>query len=84
MRLSPLTAKPVLYVANVGEGEPLEPPPELWARARARGSRVAVSARIESELAELDDDEARAMREELGVAESGLETVIRERSRCST
>ena len=24
--LSPLTAKPVLYVANVGEGEPLEPP----------------------------------------------------------
>ena len=25
----PLTAKPVLYVANVAEGEPLEPPPEL-------------------------------------------------------
>ena len=37
-----------------------------------------MSARLESELAELDDDEAAPMREELGVAESGLTTVIRE------
>ena len=34
MRLSALTSKPVLYVANVAEGEPLEPPPAL---VRARG-----------------------------------------------
>ena len=34
--LQPLTAKPVLYLANVGEGEPLEPPPELAAHAEAR------------------------------------------------
>ena len=33
----PLTAKPVLYVANVAEGEPLEPPPRCGAR-RARGA----------------------------------------------
>ena len=33
----PLTAKPVLYLANVGEGEPLEPPPAL-ARARRGGA----------------------------------------------
>jgi ribosome-binding ATPase len=79
MRLGSLTAKPVLYVANVGEGEPLEPPAELAEHAAERGARAAaVSARLDSELGELDDDEAAAMREELGVEESGLETVVRE------
>ncbi len=78
-RLSALTSKPVLYVANVAEGEPLAPPQELRAHAEARGARAtAVSARLEAELAELDADEAEAMREELGVEESGLATVIRE------
>jgi hypothetical protein len=79
VRLSALTSKPVLYVANVAEGEPLEPPPGLVAHAEERGARAAaVSARLDAELSELEDDEANAMREELGVAESGLETVIRE------
>jgi ribosome-binding ATPase len=79
VRLSALTSKPVLYVANVAEGEPLEPPPALVAHAEERGARAAaVSARLDSELSELDDEEADAMREELGVRESGLETVIRE------
>ena len=78
-RLSALTAKPVLYVANVAEGEPLEPPPALVAHAEERGARAAaVSARLDSELSELDDEEADAMRQELGVSESGLDTVIRE------
>jgi ribosome-binding ATPase len=72
--LQSLTSKPVLYVANVGEGEPLEPPPELLDR-RARA--VAVSALLDAELAELDDDEAAVMREEMGAPESGLTTVIR-------
>src|SRR5688500_6190831 len=67
--LHPLTAKPVLYVANVGEDASLEPPAEV----AARGNALAVSARIESELAELDDTEAAAMREDLGVTESGLD-----------
>ena len=71
-QLQPLTAKPVLYVANVGEGEAAEPP----AAIAERGSAVAVSARIEAELAELDPDEAAAMREELGVPGSALERVI--------
>jgi ribosome-binding ATPase YchF (GTP1/OBG family) len=79
VRLSALTSKPVLYVANVAEGEPLEPPPELVAHAEERDARAtAVSARLDAELSELDDEEASAMRDELGVAESGLETVIRE------
>ncbi|MGE5635698.1 MAG: redox-regulated ATPase YchF [Nocardioidaceae bacterium] len=77
--LQPLTVKPVLYVANVAEGEPLEPPPALREYAQRRGGRVAaVSARLESELAELDPDEADVMRAELEVPESGLATVIRE------
>jgi GTP-binding protein YchF len=77
--LSPLTGKPVLYVANVGEGDPLEPPAALREYAEARGARAtAISSRLESELGELDDDEAHAMREDLGVEHSGLETAIAE------
>jgi len=71
--LHPLSAKPVLYVANVGEDAALSAPPEL----AARGAVLAVSARIESELAELDEEEARTMREDLGVAESGLTRIIK-------
>jgi GTP-binding protein YchF len=79
MRLTALTSKPVLYVANVAEGEPLEPPAALVEFAEARGARAtAVSARLDAELAELDEDEAAAMRGELGLHESGLSTVIRE------
>jgi GTP-binding protein YchF len=76
--LQPLTSKPVLYVANVGEGEELVAPPEIAAHAEAGGARaVAVSARLDAELSELDDDEAAMMREEMGAPESGLSTVIR-------
>ena len=76
--LGSLTAKPVLFVANVDEGSD-ELPAEIADYAAAQGARaVAVSARIESELAELDDEDAAAMRAELGVSESGLERVVRE------
>jgi GTP-binding protein YchF len=76
--LQPLTAKPVLYVANMSEGDALEPPPVVLEHAAGKGAAaVAVSARLEAELTELDDDEAAVMREELGVEESGLDRVIR-------
>ncbi len=76
--LSSLTAKPVLYVANVEEGAALEPPPEIVEHAREEGAgALAVSARLEAELAELDSEEADAMRADLGVPESGLDRVIR-------
>jgi ribosome-binding ATPase len=75
--LGSLTAKPVLFVANVDEGSD-ELPAEIAAHASAQGAgAVAVSSRIEAELAELEDDDAAAMREELGVSESGLERVVR-------
>jgi len=73
-----LSAKPVLYVANVDEGSE-EVPEEIAAHASAHGARaVAVSSRIESELAELEASDAAAMRAELGVSESSLERVARE------
>ncbi len=75
--LQPLTAKPVLYVANVEEGSH-EVPPELAKYAESHGAAaVAVSARLEAELAELPADEAAGMRAELGLSESGLEAVVR-------
>jgi GTP-binding protein YchF len=76
--LSPLTGKPVLYVVNVGEGDEDELPLDVVEHARATGAAVVpISARIEAELAELPDDEAHAMREDLGAGESGLGRVIR-------
>ncbi len=75
--LGSLTAKPVLFVANVDEGTE-EVPAAIAAHAAAQGAgAVAVSARIESELAELDDEDATAMRAELGVSESGLTRIVR-------
>jgi GTP-binding protein YchF len=72
-----ITAKPVLFVANVEEGTD-EVPEAVAAYAAAAGARaVAVSARLESELSELDDEEAAGMRAELGVGEAGLARVVR-------
>ncbi len=63
--LGSLTAKPVLFVANVDEGSD-HVPDVIAAHAAAHGAGVvAVSARIEAELAELDDEDAAAMRAEL-------------------
>lgn len=76
-KLAALTRKPVLYVANVAEGED-EPPAALAEHAAARGAAiVAVSARVEAELADLDDaGEAQELRAELGISEAGLERVV--------
>jgi GTP-binding protein YchF len=75
--LHPLSAKPVLYVVNIDEGSDAVPE-AVAAHARERGAGVvAISARLEAELAELSPDEAAAMREDLGLSESGLEAVVR-------
>jgi ribosome-binding ATPase YchF (GTP1/OBG family) len=75
--LSPLTGKPVLYVANVAEGDDDVPPVVAEHAAEQGAAAVAVSARLEAELSELDEEEGAAMREELGVGESGLTRVVR-------
>jgi len=74
--LQPLTAKPVLYVANVDEGTDAVPQ-QVDRHAVAGGSRaVAVSSRLEAELSDLDDADAAAMRAELGTGEPTLRRVV--------
>ncbi len=75
--LHPLTAKPVLFVANVDEGEDAVPPEIAQAATERGAAAVAVSSRLEAELAELADEEAAGMRGELGIAESALDRVVR-------
>ena len=75
--LYPLTGKPVLFVANVDEGDDAVPSSVADHAAATGAAAVAISSRVEAELSELDDDEAAMMREELGVGESGLNRVVR-------
>jgi ribosome-binding ATPase len=75
--LGALTAKPVLFVVNVDEGSE-EIPAAVADHAAAEGAGVvAVSSRIESELVELEEEEAALMRAELGVSESSLQRIVR-------
>jgi ribosome-binding ATPase len=76
-----LTQKPVLVLINVGEGE-LEAAPALVESIRGaydhRHAMVdALSAKIEMELGELEPHEAAVFMEELGLAESALDRVIK-------
>jgi ribosome-binding ATPase len=78
--LSLLTAKPVLYAANVGEDElpdgnkHVEIVREL---AAAEGAEVVVvSAQVEAELAELSGDDRSEYLDQLGLDRSGLERLI--------
>lgn len=69
-----LTARPVLYAWNRPEGEEgfMELPED-----RPGMSHIAVSAKLERELAEIDDPEEKAMfLEDLGITESALDKVI--------
>jgi ribosome-binding ATPase len=65
--IAPLTLKPEVVVANLEEGE--EIPAEL-------GDAVGVYASIEAETTEMEPEEARALLEEFGVGQPGLEQVI--------
>ena len=67
--IAPLTLKPEVVIANLEEGADV--PEELPSGA------VGVFASIEAETAEMDPDEARALLDEFGVHEPGLELVIR-------
>jgi ribosome-binding ATPase len=75
--LSPLTGKPVLFVANVDEGDDAVPSVVADHAAAEGAAAVAISSRLEAELSELEDEDAAAMREDLGVSESGLNRVVR-------
>jgi GTP-binding protein YchF len=75
-----ITAKPTMYVANVIEGG-FENNPHLaavQAHAEAEGSIVVpVCAAIEAEIADLSDEDKQVFLEDIGMAEPGLDRVIR-------
>jgi GTP-binding protein YchF len=67
-----LTMKPMLYIANVDEGDVAKELPEI------DGVRpVPICAKLEAELADLEPAEAAAYLAELGLAEPGLNALIR-------
>lgn len=79
-----LTAKPVIYAANVKEddladdGAGNDYVKQVRSIAEQEGSEVfVICAQIEQEIAELEDDEKRMFLEELGLKESGLEKLIK-------
>ncbi|HEY8421655.1 MAG TPA: redox-regulated ATPase YchF [Thermoclostridium sp.] len=78
-----LTSKPLLYCANVSEEDlkaPYENPyvKELMSCAEKENAEVLViCARIEEEIAQLDDDEKKLFLSELGIGESGLDRLIK-------
>jgi GTP-binding protein YchF len=76
-----LSAKPVLYIANVDEGNAASGNPgsrRVAEYAAARSARsVMISAAIEAELAQLPDAEKDEFLASLGLAETGLARVIR-------
>ena len=76
-----LTAKPVMYVANVDEATLSADNAYLTAlreRARAEGATVVpVCAAIEAEIAQLEEAERAEFLKDLGLAEPGLNRVIR-------
>lgn len=78
-----LTYKPVIYAANVAEedlmddGSSNDNVKAVRALAEKEGSEVfVVCAKIEEEIAELDDDEKKMFLEDLGLSESGLDKLI--------
>ncbi len=80
--ISLLSAKPVLYIANVSESEAASaqgnPHYEAVKQiAAAEGAEaLSISAKIEEEIAALDADEKQLFLEELGLQQSGLDRII--------
>ena len=82
--LNLLTAKPVIYAANVGEEDLANDGADntgvqaVREYAKETGSEVfAICAQIEEEISELDDEERQMFLDDLGLKESGLEKLIR-------
>ncbi len=83
--LNLLSAKPVIYVANVDEtgaaGEPTDNVHYSRLKKMAdeeKSGIISVSCGIEAEIAELPDDEKAMFLEEMGISEPGLYRLIRE------
>ena len=78
-----LTIKPMLYVANVSEDEIADADNNEYVKVvrefaeKDNAQVIVVCAKIEEEMAELEDDEKAMFLEELGIQESGLDQLIK-------
>ena len=77
-----LTAKPIIYMANVSEDDLLEGTNNYVEKVKeyamkSQSGVIVVCAKIEAELSDLAPEEKQAFLEELGVQESGLDQLIR-------
>ncbi|WP_080871899.1 redox-regulated ATPase YchF [Oceanobacillus timonensis] len=78
-----LTSKPTLYVANVSEDDVADTSSNEYVQkvkeyaANENAEVIVVCARIEEEIAELDPEEKEEFLDDLGIAESGLDQLIK-------
>ena len=78
-----LTIKPVLYVANVSEDDVANPKDNEYVQkvkefaSQEQAEVIVICAKIEEEIAELEGEEKEMFLSELGIAESGLDQLIR-------
>lgn len=77
-----LTAKPIIYMANVSEEDILVGTNEYVEKVKAHASKegagvIVACAKIESELSGLTEEEKRSFMQELGIEESGLDQLIK-------
>ncbi|MBR1890684.1 MAG: redox-regulated ATPase YchF [Clostridia bacterium] len=76
-----LTAKPVIYVANIAESDIGKPDNEYVKQVREVAEKehskvVVLCAKIEEEIVGLDKEDRELFKEELGIKESGLEQLV--------
>jgi len=81
--LNLLTIKPVIYLANIKEEDLLSGETNKYVKVvkeiadTESAEWIMISSKIESEIAELEKDEALEFLKELGISESGLEKLIK-------
>ncbi|MDD4211152.1 MAG: redox-regulated ATPase YchF [Clostridia bacterium] len=78
-----ITSKPVIYACNIAEEEISDYSKNKFVKAvqeyadKEQSQTIVLSARIEEELASLEDDDAEMFKEELGLKNSGLSSLIK-------
>jgi len=78
-----LSYKPIIYLANVSEDDLTDSTDNLYVKTvkdiaqKEKAEVVTICAKIESEIAELEDEEKKQFLQELGLSESGLDKLIK-------
>ena len=76
-----LTSKPIIYLANINESD-IGKPNEYTDKVREYAVKdnadvIEMCAKVESEISELDDEEKNEFLHELGIKESGLDSLVK-------